>query len=152
MRVLGIVPSSTDVKRALLEGTRANPVLRKLPSTRQKLPVDASPGRALLSFRRLLSTFLSDQGVERICILQAGRPKVGGPSATRVKAEAIIQLVGAEREIPVMLVTPQSLRAQEKHFPELASGTPETVLNGGVAFKPRAWRDAVLVAWCGFDE
>ena len=152
MRVLGIVPSSTDLKWALLDGTRRNPVELPLPSTSQKLPADECEGHALLSLRRLVSTFVSEQKVQRACVLQAGQSQFRGPSPTRVKAEGIIQLVGAELEFPVDLVSPQSLRAQEKRFATIASGAPETVLNRGADFKPRARRDAVLVAWWGLDE
>lgn len=152
MKVLGIAPSSTDFKWALLDGTRAQPQVLPLPARSQKLPADACEGHALLSLRRLLATFLSEQGVERACVLQAGRSQHGGPSAARVKAEGIIQLVGAELELPVDLVAPQSLRAQEKRFEDVASGSPEAVMNGGDAFKPKPWRDAVLVAWWGLDE
>ena len=152
MRVLGIVPSSTALKWALLDGTRSNPVLLPLPSTSQKLPTDDCEGHALLSLRRLLSTFVTEQRVDRICVLKAGRSQHQGPSSTRVKAEGVIQLVGAELNLPVGLVAPQSLRAEEKRFAAIASGSPEKVLNGGADFKPSAWRDAVLVAWWGLDQ
>lgn len=152
MKVLGISPSSTDFKWALLDGTRALPQVLHLPSTSQKLPADACEGHALLSLRRLLTTFLPEQGVERVCVLQAGRSQHGGPSAARVKAEGIIQLVGAELELTVDLVAPQSLRAQEKRFASITSASPEDVLNSGADFKPKTWRDAVLVAWWGLDE
>lgn len=85
-------------------------------------------------------------------MLQAGSSQFRGPSASRVKAEGIVQLVGAELELAVDLVAPQSLRAQEKRFASIASGSPEDVLNGGADFKPKTWRDAVLVAWWGLDE
>ncbi|TDD32913.1 hypothetical protein E1287_21155 [Actinomadura sp. KC06] len=152
MRVLGIAPSSTDFKWALLDGTRALPRILPLLSTSQKLPADACEGHALLSLRRLLSTFLAEQGVERICVLQAGSSQFRGPLASRVKAEGIVQLVGAELELAVDLVAPQSLRAQEKRLASIASASPEAVLNGGADFKPKTWRDAVLVAWWGLDE
>ena len=152
MRVLGINPSSTTLGWALVEGTRPDPKSLRLPSTSQKLPVDECEGHALLSLRRLLSTFVTEQEVESVCVLKAGHSQHRGASPTRVKAEGIIQIVGAELDIPVHLVAPQSLRAEEKRFATIASGSPETVLNGGAAFKPKAWRDAVLVAWWGLDE
>lgn len=152
MRVLGIAPSSTHLRWALLDGTRANPFVRPLPSTSQKLPEDECGGHALLSLRRLLSAFLREHGVEHICVLQAGQSQFRAPSPTRIKAEGIIQLVAAECDLSIDLVAPQSLRAYEKRFPEIASGSPETVLNGGADFKPRAWRDAVLVAWRGLTK
>jgi hypothetical protein len=152
MRVLGIAPSSTDFKWALLDGSRVEPRVLPLPSTSQKLPSDTCEGHALLSLRRLLSTFLAEQGVERIWVLQAGSSQFRGPSALRVKAEGIVQLVGAELELTVDLVAPQSLRAHEKRFASIASASPEDVLNSGAAFKPKTWRDAVLVAWWGLDE
>ncbi|MDY0059834.1 MAG: hypothetical protein RBU45_08500 [Myxococcota bacterium] len=152
MRVLGIAPSSTDLKWALLDGTRAQPRILPLPSTSQKLPADSCEGHALLSLRRLLTTFFPEQDIERVCVLQAGQSQFRGPSAARVKAEGIIQVVGAELELPVDLVAPQSLRAQEKRFASLARGTPEAIFCGGKEFKPKAWRDAVLVAWWGLDE
>lgn len=152
MKVLGITASSTHLKWALLAGTRRDPILLRLPSTSQKLPVDECEGHALLSLRRLLSTFLPEQGVDRICMLRAGQSQFRGPSATRIKAEGIIQLVAAERDLSVDLVAPQSLRAREKRFATIASGSPESVLNGGADFKPKTWRDAVLVAWWGLAE
>lgn len=152
MRVLGIAPKSTHLRWALLKGTRENPVVHPLPSTSQKLPVDECEGHALLSLRRLLSAFLPEHGVEHICVLQASQSQFRGPSPSRIKAEGIIQLVAAERDLSVDLVAPQSLRASEKRFPQIASGSPETVLNGGADFKPRAWRDAVLVAWRGLRK
>ncbi|MEU0250302.1 hypothetical protein ABZ192_39580 [Streptomyces sp. NPDC006235] len=105
-----------------------------------------------MSLRRLLSTFLVEQGVERSCVLQAGSSQFRGPSASRVKAEGIVQLVGAELKLTVDVVAAQSLRAQEKRFASIASVSSENVLNGGADFKPKAWRDAVLVAWWGLDE
>ena len=152
MKVLGIAPSSTHFRWALLDGTRAAPQVLDLPSTSQKLPADASEGHALLSLRRLLSTFFTEQQPDRVCVLQAGNSQFRGPSAARVKAEGIVQLVGAELDLQVDLVPPQSLRAQEKRFAEFAGDTPEAVLNGGDAFKPKAWRDAVLVGWWGLAE
>lgn len=151
MRVLGIVPSSTDLKWALLDGTRSTPRAIALPSKSQKLPADACEGHALLSLRRLLLTFLAEQRVERVCILQAGTSQFRGPSSGRLKAEGIIQLVGAEQDISTDLVSPQSLRAQEKRFETTAGASPEIVINGGTAFTPKAWRDAVLVAWWGLE-
>jgi len=152
MKTLGIAPSSTDLRLALLDGLRALPRVLPLPSNSQRLPADACEGHALLSLRRLLSTFLAEQGVERICVLEAGHSQFGGPSSSRVKAEGIIQLVGAELGLQVDLVAPQSLRAQEKRFESVTSGSPEDILNAGNAFKPKAWRDAVLVAWWGLGE
>ena len=152
MRVLGIAPTSTHLRWALLEGTRRNPAVLRLPSTSKKLPADEVEGHALLSLRRLLSTFLTEQGVERICVLQAGKSRFRGPSPTRVKAEGIIQLVAAEHDLPLALVAPQSLRAREKRFAKTAPSSPEVVLNGGHEFKPKAWRDAVLLAWSELEE
>lgn len=152
MKVLGIAPSSTDFEWALLDGTRALPQSLPLPSRSQKLAADACEGHALLSLRRLLSIFLAEQGVERICVLQAGSSQFRGPSASRVKAEGIVQLVSAELELAVDLVAPQSVRAQEKRFASITSASPEDVLNGGADFTPKTWREAVLVAWWGLDE
>ncbi len=152
MRVLGITPSSTHLRLALLEGTQATPVVVPLSYKSLKLPKDDCEGQALLSLRLLLSTFVSEQNVEHVCVLRAGQSKFGRPSSTRVKAEGVIQLVAAELAVSADLVAPQSLRAREKRFDEIASGSPETVLNGGTDFSPRAWRDAVLVAWWGLSE
>lgn len=152
MKVLGIASSSTDFKWALLDGSRAQPRVLPLPSTSQKLPADACEGHALMNLRRLLSTFLAEQGVERICVLPAGSSQFRGPSASRVKAEGNVQLVSADLELAVDLVASQSLRAQEKRFASIASACPEDVLNGGADFKPKTRRDAVLVAWWGLDE
>jgi hypothetical protein len=60
--------------------------------------------------------------------------------------------VSADLELAVDLVALQSRRAQEKRFASIASASPEGMLNGGADFKPKTWRDAVLVAWWGLDE
>jgi hypothetical protein len=99
-----------------------------------------------------VSTFLKEQGVEKVCVLQAGNSKFGGPSSSRLKAEAIFQLVGADLSVPTELVPPQTLRAWEKKFADQAGGTPESVFNDGDDFVPKPWRDAVLVAWVGLEE
>lgn len=152
MRVLGIAPSSTDLKLALVEGALKEPAVIPLASNSQKLPTDECEGHALLSLRRFLYTFLREKKVERICVLRATGSRHRGPSLTRVKTEAIIQLVGAELPVTVDLVAPQTLRAAEKRFAKQTSQSPEEVLNGGSKFRPKAWRDAVLVAWWGLDE
>lgn len=152
MRVLGIVPSSTDLKWTLLEGVREEPVVVPLGSTSQKFPRDECEGHAWLKLRRLLSTFLPEKGVERICVVRAGKSRFKGPSTARVKAECIIQLVGAELELPIDLVAPQSLRVEEKRFEKIASGSPEEKLNGGSQFSPKALKDAALAAWRGLDR
>lgn len=152
MRVLGIAPSPTELKWGLVQGERAQPEALYLPSNTQKLPVDACEGHALLSLRRLLVTFLQEQRVSQVVVLEAGNSKFGGPSAARVKAEGIIQLAGAELDIPVRLVAPQSLRAQEKSFESTTGGMPESVLNGNVQFKSKVLRDAMLAAWMGLDK
>ena len=151
MRVLGIAPSSTDLKLALLTGALHEPALLPLASHSQKLPSDECEGHALLSLRRFLYTFMREKEVERICVLRATESRYRGPSLARVKTEAIIQLVGAELSLAVDLVAPQTIRAAEKRFSKQTSGSPEEVLNGGSTFRPKAWRDAVLVAWWGLD-
>jgi hypothetical protein len=100
----------------------------------------------------LLATFLPEQGVEHVCVLQAGQWKHKKRSPMRAKAEGIVQLVGAELNLGVDLVAPQALRAQEKRFEAITGGTPEGVMNGGHPFIPKTWRDAVLVAWWGLPE
>lgn len=152
MKVLGIVPSSTDLKWALLEGTSSAPCILPLPSKSQRLPVDACEGHALLSLQRLLTTFFVEQGVEHICILQAGTSQFRGPSTSRVKAEGIIQLVGAELNLPTNLVSSQALRAKERRFENITGGSPESVFYQGSDFTPQAWRDAVLVGWWGLES
>ena len=95
---------------------------------------------------------MAEHHVEHICVLKAGQSQFRGPSPTRTKAEGIIQLVAAERDLSIDLVAPQSLRAHEKRFATIAPGSPETVLNKGEDFKPKARRDAVLVAWRGLTK
>jgi hypothetical protein len=151
MRVLGIAPSSTDLKWALLDGSANSPSLLDLPSIKQKLPSDDSEGHALLGLRQLLTTFFKEQQIQRVCVLQAGTTKFRGPSPARLKAEGIVQLVGAELNIEVRLAAPQTLRAREKKFAEITGGEPEAIFNGNQPFKPKDWRDAVLVGWWGLE-
>jgi hypothetical protein len=152
MRVLGVAPTSSDFTWAIVDGTREAPTLIPPPTKRQKLPADEHPGQGLQGLYRLVSTFVKEQSIEKICLFQAGNSQFGGPSTARIKAEAIFQLAGADLSIATELVPPQTLRAWEKKFPSKTGGTPEDVLNGGSEFTPKAWRDAVLVAWVGLGE
>jgi hypothetical protein len=152
MKVLGVVPSSSDLKWALVDGVRADPVLIPIPTKGQRLPSDPIEGRALQSLHRLITTFLAEQGVAKICILQAGNSQFGGPSSARIKVEAMFQLAAADYEITAVSILPQTLRAREKKFIEETGNTPEAVFNGGAAFVPKPWRDAVLSAWVGLPE
>lgn len=152
MRVLGVAPTSSDFTWAIVDGTRSTPALVVPPTKKQKLPADEDPGHALQGLYRLVSTFVKEQAIEKICVLQAGNSQFRGPSAARIKAEAVFQLAGADLSIATELVPPQTLRALEKKFATKAGGTPEDVLNGGGEFEPKPWRDAVLVAWVGLDE
>jgi hypothetical protein len=152
MRVLGIAPDAKQFKWALMQGVQTSPERLALPSSDLKLPNDACEGHALLSLRRLLSTFLAEQNVEQISLLSAGSSEFRGPSASRVKAEGIVQLVGAESKIAVGLITSQSLRSREKKFAAIAGASPEEVLNGGEKFKSELLRTAALVAWLGLTD
>jgi hypothetical protein len=150
VKVLGVVPGSTDVKWALLEGTRGAPVLLPMATKGQKLPADEN--QALWSMLRLAKTLVGEQKVEKFYILQAGKSKFGGPSTIRVKLEAVFQIAAAEVSIAAEVVAPQTLRALEKRFPNIAGGTLEAILNRGEDFSPKPWRDAVLTAWVGLGE
>ncbi len=152
MRVLGIAPDAKQFKWVLMHGGQENPERVELPSSDLKLPIDACEGHALLSLRRLLTTFLVEQKVEHISLLSAGTSEFRGPSASRVKAEGIVQLVGAELDIAVAMVSAQSLRSKEKRFESVAGGSPEAVLNHGLEFKSKQLRTAALVAWMGLTD
>jgi hypothetical protein len=152
MRVLGIAPDAKQFKWILVRGGQESPERLELPSSDLKLPNDSCEGHALLSLRRFLTTFLAEQNVEQISLLAAGTSKFGGPSVSRVKAEGIVQLVGAELDIAVSLVPAQSLRLREKRFESIAGNTPEKVLNRGQEFKSDLLRTAALVAWIGLTN
>jgi hypothetical protein len=152
MRVLGIAPDAKQFKWVLVEGGQRSPERVELPSSDLKLPKDACEGHALLSLRRLLTTFIAEQKVEQISLLSAGTSEFRGPSASRVKAEGIVQLVGAELDIAVVMVSAKSLKSREKKFESIAGGTPEEVLNHGIEFKSKQLRTAALVAWMGLTD
>lgn len=152
MKVLGVVPSSTDLKLALVDGDRSAPILLPFSQKTQKLPAAVDEGLGLQSLYRWLATLLREQGAQKVCILQAGNSRFGGPSAERVKTEGIIQLVGADLSIATELIPPQTLRAQEKRFAGETHGSPEAIFNQGAEFVPKPWRDAVLVAWVGLSK
>jgi hypothetical protein len=152
MRVLGIAPDAKQFKWVLMQGGQESPKRLTLPSSDLKLPNDSCEGHALLSLRRLLLTFFAEQNVEQISLLSAGSSEFRGPSATRVKAEGIVQLVGAESRIVVGLITSQSLRSREKKFASITGASPEEVLNGGEKFKSELLRTAAIVAWLGLTD
>lgn len=149
MRVLGVKPSSDDVSWALIQGTRSEPTIAELESTKQKFPIKQHETEILQNLYHFAGTFLKDKSIEKVCILQAGNNKFGKISTMRVKAEAVFQLACAELNIPVVMVAPQTLRAQEKKFQNETGATAEQVFNGGEDFKPKPWKDAVMVAWIG---
>lgn len=151
MRVLGVTPSSVDVSWALIEGTRAAPALVNIESTKQKFPTTQSETQILQDLYHFASSFLKSQSIEKVCILQAGISKFGKSSAVRIKTEAAFQLACAESNIPVVIVAPQTLRALEKKFQAITGDMPEQILNGGEEFKPKPWKDAVMVAWIGLE-
>ncbi len=151
MRILGVTPSSSDVSWALVEGNRSVPVMLELKSTKQKFPKTQNETQILKNLYQFTVAFLKDHSIEKVCILQAGNSKFGNASAIRVKVEAVFQLVCATSNILVEIVPPQTLRAQEKKFQTDTGNTPEQVFNGGKEFKPKPWRDAVMVAWTGLE-
>lgn len=151
MKVLGVTPSPTDVSWALIEGTRTTPAIVNIESTKQKFPTTQSETQILQNLYHFASSFLKSQSIEKVCILQAGISKFGKASAIRVKAEAAFQLACAESNIPVAIISPQTLRAQEKKFQAITGDMPEQILNGGEEFKPKPWKDAVMIAWIGLE-
>lgn len=151
MKVMGVVPSSSDLRLAVVEGMCSAPRLVPTHQKTVRLPAGTNDAQRLQSLYRLLSTLFREQRVEKICVLQGGNSQYGGPSAERVKAEGIIQLVGADLSIHTELIAPQTLRAKEKKFADLTKGTPESVLNNSEPFVPKPWRDAVLLAWMGLE-
>jgi len=114
VRILGLVPSTKAVFTATLALEESEPVV--IHTQRIALPNDDDQSRLLLALLRLVSTVMGEQGCERVVILCAGRSQRGGPSPLRSKVEAVIQLAGVMKDIPVALVAPQSLRAFEKRF------------------------------------
>ena len=152
MRVLGVTSSSTDLRWALMEGTRGDPALLECEPKTQRLVLDGDESQRLLALKNLVKSRIRDHDVTKISICRAGRSQYQASSPSRVKAECVVQIAAAESTVDIELVSPQTLRAQEKRFSDYAGDTPEAVLNDGDNFSPRPWRDAVLVAWIGLDE
>lgn len=152
MKVLGVLPSSTDVKWALLEGTRQSPLMVSIENKAQRLPAGGDEAQNLSRLKQLIGALLKEKGIEKVAIVQAGHSQFRGPSVTRVKTEAVFQLAAAETNIPVVLVAAKTLKTQEASFAGTVGGTPEAALNSGKPFSPKPWRDAVLAAWVGLDS
>ena len=153
MKVLGVEASTKGVNLAILEGTRKRPSLVKLATKTQKLANDDDEAIALHKFYKLIRAFLDEKKVEKVAILAAGVRRFGGAPSLRPKIEAVVQLAAAERAIPVEMVSPNTLRSEEKKFAD-ATGeeNPEQCFNDGEPFVPKDWKDAVLVGWLGIDE
>ena len=149
MKVLGIAPTSKDFCLALLEGTTESPSLCEFEKKKQKFPVDGDEADQMYGLKRLIDTIIGEKQIEKLMILGAGASQFKGPSRSRVKAECVFQLAAKDRGIQVEVIPPQTLRAREKKFVDLAGNTPENVFNSGQAFSPKPWRDAVLVGWIG---
>jgi hypothetical protein len=117
---------------------------------RQSLPEREDQGDALLALKDFAKSLFEEHKVQRVGILCA----VGGmysSSPERVKIECAIQIGARESHLSVLLVTPQGLRAIEKKFEAIAGGTPEHIFLNGGDFKPKALRDAAIVAYIGLD-
>lgn len=137
MRILGVVPSTTAVFTATVAFGEDGPAV--IHAQRIALPNDDDQSRLLLALLRLVSTVMGEQACERVVVLCAGRSKVGGPSPLRSKVEAVVQLGGVMKDIPVVLVAPQSLRAFEKRVGDEA-------LAGSERCKSKDSTDAARVA------
>ncbi len=153
MKVLGVLPSTTGVLWAVLEGSRKRPTLVTLDTKGQKLPADEDQTQKLHKLKNLVVAFLNERKIEKVCIVVSGPLRHGGAPSLRPKVEAIVQIAAAERAIPVELVQPASLRAKEKKFAEITGDeTPEACLNAGDPFVPQDFKEAVLVGWLGLGE
>jgi len=152
MKVLGVLPSSTGVVLAVVDGTFVKPELGSINLTKIKFPKDQDEQVALSNLNGLSKALVAENEIEKICILQAGYSQHGSPSSLRIKAEAVFQLIGDQSNIPVQLVAPQTLRANEKKFPGVTGDTPENILNAGNEFKPKPVKDAVLTSWIGLKK
>ena len=151
MKIIGIKPTSTEVLWATVEGTREKPKLVPLDAIKQKFPKGQAEEETLNNLYKFAVTLLPSLGVDKVLILKAGSSKFGSASALRIKAEAMFQIACAEFNIPVVLIAPQGLRAQEKKFNNDTGSSPEDILNSGADFSPKPWKDAVLTAWIGLE-
>jgi len=151
MRVLGITPTSNDVSWAVVEGSRSKPTVVPTDSTKQKFPAGKDESSVLHDLYRFALSFLQDKAIEEVVILQAGTSKFGNASSTRIKTEAAFQIACTERNVPVKVVHPNSLRSQIKKFESETGDTPEAIFNDGNDFRPKPWKDTVLVGWMGLN-
>ncbi|AGW13154.1 DUF3010 family protein [Megalodesulfovibrio gigas] len=152
MKVLGVTPSAKDVMWAILEGTAEQPKLVPCEMKKQRFATAQDESSMLYELFQFIQTFIHSAGVNKLCVLQAGSSQYGSSSALRIKVESVFQMAGKQRNIPVQLVPPQTLRAQEKKFSQIAGGNPEKIFNDGNEFKPKPWKDTVLVAWIGLIQ
>jgi hypothetical protein len=149
MKVLGVTPTAKEVMWALVDGASASPNLIKTEVKKQKYPVGQEESIVLNGIFEFSKNLISSLEIEKICVLQAGTSQYGSASAIRIKVEAVFQLAGLQKNIPVLTIPPQTLRAREKKFLVITGDTPENIFTEGAEFTPKPWKDAVLTAWIG---
>ena len=147
--MLGIVSNTSGFKWARVSGTRKVPVWEKLSVDVAKIPSEVEEGLFLNQFRDVVEAFFRQDKIDSVFLLKAVGGMQSGPAEIRVKTEGVIQMVGAQLQVPVRLISPNSLRNEEKRFDIYAEGTPESIFSGGKKFKSKELRDAVLLAWMG---
>jgi intracellular sulfur oxidation DsrE/DsrF family protein len=138
MRILGVITGTKDLHVAVVTSGTASATAATLKKV--VLPIDEDESARLHRTLQLLDTLLLDEKVDRIAVVKAGQAKFGNASSLRHKVECVVQLAGVGRNLPVTVVSPQTLRAFEK------KNDPQ-VLVGDAGFSPVGSRDAALAAW-----
>lgn len=154
MIVLGITQKPPDACVVLLSGTQSDPeeITIDKKTKKQKIAVDGKEeAKHLFDTLHAFCVLLRERKVEKVIILKAGNSPHGGPSAGRIKMEAVIQIASQSQSISVELISPQTLRAFEKKIETITGASPADVFNGGTPFSPQHFKDTYLTAWYGLN-
>lgn len=144
-KVLGIVPSAKSITLAVIEGDNSSqkhvPIEKEIYTF---APVDDQT-KLLSNLSNFIKTLINEKEITEVEILKAGTsPQGQGASATRVKAEAAIQLAASNANIPANLIAPQSLTAAKKKADKTSQ--PSTDDQVGHTFSSNDKRNAATLA------
>src|SRR4051794_12701445 len=126
MRVLGVSPSKGNVHVCVIDDTVGD--FRTAAQKKITLPPDDDESRQLDRMRRLMDTLILEENPQRLVVIKAGQSKYGNASALRHKIECVVQLAAVARDLPVTLISPQTIRAFEKK-------NDASILTEGLPFK-----------------
>lgn len=147
---LGVVTTPTALKLGLVTGTRDQPGSLPLKEASIKLPdlETTAIGPALKFAWDALHAVIQAHKVDTVVLVKAVGSQFNGPSETRLKLEAAIELMCANANLKQVSLHPNTVANEAKRFDIYTGDSAEKILANG-KFKSKEIQAAHLAAWCG---